>query len=477
MKSIVIIILLIVFLAGLYVYSVQSVSLKDVYVNNRGNRLETFETKTNAATVGKYIQNLIPDVNISKENFESIQTQTKPKKLSDRCPRVLVKSGNHILLYNSSNFQEEEPTVFYNLDEYINYVNYQKSLGNDCPVLFLQQENDAQGNDVYRLRPSPFEQHGGMNPLSVPYGTTVRSYEGMTPMNSPAPISTPISAPISTPISAPVSAPAPAPVSAYSPIDTTVTMGSFLNDLQGLGTTTINQTSCGKMTRTAQCGGCGRKQCGNTCGCGATNNAPAPAAINPLITPPVVYANQLNQTSQNYQTVSPPNDQGMQPFPQLPPVTKSSFTTDLPVDPAAIDSLGRTGLQTIPKNLPRVPMATGYIAEDAPYNVGDYPPFDAHNQHVGAYTNLDQIHDATALPPYSDNAMDPNWGGTNYTIQAINSDKYTDNQIFKPMYTASNKNITVNLDNPLYNNIIRTPAGAAFLATLNKNAYNPNVIK
>jgi len=477
MKSIVIIILLIVFLAGLYVYSVQSVSLKDVYVNNRGNRLETFETKTNAATVGKYIQNLIPDVNISKENFESIQTQTKPKKLSDRCPRVLVKSGNHILLYNSSNFQEEEPTVFYNLDEYINYVNYQKTLGNDCPVLFLQQENDAQGNDVYRLRPSPFDQHGGMNPLSVPYGTTVRSYEGMTPMNSPAPISAPISTPISAPVSAPVSVPAPAPVSAYSPIDTTVTMGSFLNDLQGLGTTTINQTSCGKMTRTAQCGGCGRKQCGNTCGCGATNSAPAPAAINPLITPPVVYANQLNQTNQNYQTVSPPNDQGMQPFPQLPPVTKSSFTTDLPVDPAAIDSLGRTGLQAIPKNLPKVPMATGYIAEDAPYNVGDYPPFDAHNQHVGAYTNLDQIHDATALPPYSDNAMDPNWGGTNYTIQAINSDKYTDNQIFKPMYTASNKNITVNLDNPLYNNIIRTPAGAAFLATLNKNAYNPNVIK
>jgi len=475
MKSIVIIILLIVFLAGLYVYSVQSVSLKDVYVNNRGNRLETFETKTNAATVGKYIQNLIPDVNISKENFESIQTQTKPKKLSDRCPRVLIKSGNHILLYNSSNFQEEEPTVFYNLDEYINYVNYQKSLGNDCPVLFLQQENDAQGNDVYRLRPSPFEQHGGMNPLSVPYGTTVRSYEGMTPMNSPAPISTPFSAPISVPASAPISAPVSAPTSTYSPIDTTITMGSFLNDLQGLGTTTINQTSCGKMTRTAQCGGCGRKQCGNTCGCGATNNAPAD--INPLITPPVVYANQLNQTNQNYQTVSPPNDEEMQPFPQLPPVTKSSFITDLPVDPAALDSLGRTGLQTIPKNLPRVPMATGYIDEDAPYNVGDYPPFDAHNQHVGAYTNLDQIHDATALPPYSDNAMDPNWGGTNYTVQAINSDKYTDNQIFKPMYTASNKNVTVNLDNPLYNNVIHTPAGAAFLATLDKNTYNPNVIQ
>ena len=167
----------------------------------------------------------------------------------------------------------------------------------------------------------------------------------------------------------------------------------------------------------------------------------------------------------------------MQPFPQLPPVTNSSFTTDLPVDAAAIASLGRTGLQAIPKNLPQVPMATGYIIDDAPYNVGDYPPFDSQNQHVGAYTNLDQIHDATGLPPYSDNAMDPNWGGTNYTVQAINSDKYTDNQVSKPMYTSSNNKISINLNNPLYNNVINTPAGAEFLSHLNKSTYNPNVVQ
>ena len=130
MKSIIIIILLIVFLAGLYVYSVQSVSLKDVYVNNSGNRLETFghggfgQKNNMNGIVSTYLQNLIPNENISVENFEIIQTLTKPKKLSDRCPRVLIKSGTHILMYNSGNLQEEEPTVFYNLDEYINYVNY-----------------------------------------------------------------------------------------------------------------------------------------------------------------------------------------------------------------------------------------------------------------------------------------------------------------------------------------------------------------
>jgi hypothetical protein len=471
MNSIIIIILLIVFLAGLYVYSVQSVSLKDVYINNSGKKFESFEQKSVASgKVGTYVQNLIPNVNISKENFESIKTQTKPKKLSDRCPRVLIKSGTHILLYNSSNFQEEEPTVFYNLDEYINYVNYQKTLGNDCPVLFLQQENDAQGNDVYRLRPSPFEQQGGMLPLSIS-----NTYEGMTPMGVTGPSSGPSSGPASAPGPAPV--PAPVPASSYTPINNTISMGSLLDDLQGLGTTTINQTSCGKMIHTSQCGGCGKKQCGKNCGCGATT---VPASINPLITSPVIYVNQTaqnNSLSTAQISNSSSNAQSMQPFSKLPPVTKSSFTTDLPVDPAALDSLGRTGLQTIPKNLPKVPTVSGYITDDAPYNVGDYPPFDAHNQYVGSYTNLDQIHDATGLPPYSDNAMDPNWGGTNYTVQAINSDKYTDNQVAKPMYTASNKNITVNLDNPLYNNILHTPAGVDFISHLNKNAYNPNVIQ
>ena len=59
------------------------------------------------------------------------------------------------------------PVHFNNLDEYIDYVEQQRQQGNVCPVLFLQEENDAQGNDVYRVRPSPFDLQPGMGPLDV----------------------------------------------------------------------------------------------------------------------------------------------------------------------------------------------------------------------------------------------------------------------------------------------------------------------
>ena len=79
------------------------------------------------------------------------------------CPDMLVRKGKTLLLYNSNLPAKDgvNPIPFYNLDEYINYLEIQKKKGKICPVLFLQYENDAQGNDVYRIRPSPFRMEGG----------------------------------------------------------------------------------------------------------------------------------------------------------------------------------------------------------------------------------------------------------------------------------------------------------------------------
>lgn len=83
--------------------------------------------------------------------------------ISSKCPNMLVKKDNMILLYNSGEpVGKNNPIPFFNLDEYINYLEVQKEKGNNCPVLFLQHENDAQGKDVYRIRPSPFELEGGL---------------------------------------------------------------------------------------------------------------------------------------------------------------------------------------------------------------------------------------------------------------------------------------------------------------------------
>lgn len=81
----------------------------------------------------------------------------------NNCPNMLIQKGNALLLYNT-NLPEDEnnPMTFFNLDEYINYLEIQKSKGNSCPVLYLQQENNAQGDDVFRVRPSPFDKQGGL---------------------------------------------------------------------------------------------------------------------------------------------------------------------------------------------------------------------------------------------------------------------------------------------------------------------------
>ena len=89
--------------------------------------------------------------------------RNEPMGNKDDCPNLLIQKGNALLLYNKNQPEDENnPLSFFNLDEYINYLEIQKGKGNSCPVLYLQQENNAQGNDVYRVRPSPFDKQGGL---------------------------------------------------------------------------------------------------------------------------------------------------------------------------------------------------------------------------------------------------------------------------------------------------------------------------
>jgi len=71
------------------------------------------------------------------------------------CPTLLIKRGNKIMLFNK-NMPEtpgENPIFFDNLDQYIKYAKIQKDVyKQNCPILFLQEEVNAQGENVYRLR-------------------------------------------------------------------------------------------------------------------------------------------------------------------------------------------------------------------------------------------------------------------------------------------------------------------------------------
>ena len=153
-RSVIIIFFILAFLSGLYVYSTQRIQFVAVPMDR---------------------------VMKPKENLQNKEDKTA------KCPNVLIRNGNVLLLYNSTDTHDEIPIQFNSLDEYTQYFNAQKAAGSKCPMLYLQKENDAQGNDVYRARPSPFDTQGGMTPITV--GTPVSTLTGATPIAFPPAVS------------------------------------------------------------------------------------------------------------------------------------------------------------------------------------------------------------------------------------------------------------------------------------------------
>jgi hypothetical protein len=88
----------------------------------------------------------------------------------------------------------------------------------------------------------------------------------------------------------------------------------------------------------------------------------------------------------------------------------------------------------LPTTTPEVVEISDASRKNYPYNENNYPGFDPEGQYVGIYTNLDAIHDSTKQSSNSDNPMDPNWGGIEYTRDAVKSGKYEDREITKPVF-------------------------------------------
>lgn len=83
-----------------------------------------------------------------------------------RCPNLLIQKGAKYYLYNSNLTQVPgvNPIVFNNLEEYTEFLEWQRGAGIRCPVLYVQNTYDAQGNRVYKVRPSVTEMQGGLPP-------------------------------------------------------------------------------------------------------------------------------------------------------------------------------------------------------------------------------------------------------------------------------------------------------------------------
>lgn len=96
-----------------------------------------------------------------KENFSN--------DVPYRCPNILIQKGQEFYLYNSklANVPGVNPIKFDNLEDYVEFVDWQRSQGIRCPVLYLQQSYDTQGNEVYKARPSPTNLQGGLQDFNI----------------------------------------------------------------------------------------------------------------------------------------------------------------------------------------------------------------------------------------------------------------------------------------------------------------------
>lgn len=100
------------------------------------------------------------------ENKVFLENLTNQNDVSDRCPNILIQKNKEFYLYNSKTekIPGVNPIKFDNLEDYVEFLEWQRKNGIRCPVLYLQQTFDTQGNPVYKVRPSVTNLQGGLPP-------------------------------------------------------------------------------------------------------------------------------------------------------------------------------------------------------------------------------------------------------------------------------------------------------------------------
>ena len=161
-------VIVILFLIGAYVtYKTPTkASLPEGYVNIETDAQQAQKLR-NAASAAAETQ---PAQGVEGFDTAAAQTIADNALQTNRCPNILVQHGSEIFLYNSK--VEKVPGVnpirFKSLDDYSEFMEWLRGRGIRCPVLFLQYSYDAQGNPVYKMRPSPVDLQGGLS-ANVPY--------------------------------------------------------------------------------------------------------------------------------------------------------------------------------------------------------------------------------------------------------------------------------------------------------------------
>ena len=168
-------VIVILFLIGAYVtYKTPTkASLPEGFISIEPDAQEAQKLRNAASAAAETKPPTTPTVTREgTEGFDTAAAQSVADNAlqTNRCPNILVQHGSEIFLYNSK--VEKVPGVnpirFKSLDDYSEFMEWLRGRGIRCPVLFLQYSYDAQGNPVYKMRPSPVDLQGGLS-ANVPY--------------------------------------------------------------------------------------------------------------------------------------------------------------------------------------------------------------------------------------------------------------------------------------------------------------------
>lgn len=169
------IVIVILFLIGAYVtYKTPTkASLPEGFISIEPDVQQAQKLRNAASAAAETKPPTTPTVTTEgTEGFDTAAAQSVADNAlqTNRCPNILVQHGSEIFLYNSK--VEKVPGVnpirFKSLDDYSEFMEWLRGRGIRCPVLFLQYSYDAQGNPVYKMRPSPVDLQGGLS-ANVPY--------------------------------------------------------------------------------------------------------------------------------------------------------------------------------------------------------------------------------------------------------------------------------------------------------------------
>ena len=76
--------------------------------------------------------------------------------VSAECPNTMIKDGNKILLYNPklAKIPGVNPIQLNGLEDYEEYVKWQRANNTGCPILHLEKVFDTQGSEMYEVKQS-----------------------------------------------------------------------------------------------------------------------------------------------------------------------------------------------------------------------------------------------------------------------------------------------------------------------------------